>query len=101
MRLLIRLIPIVVFSVGCQCLAQTTSPSSEQLDFGREGLSFQAPVRVNGHVPRTAELLGEAYRRGEPLVWKRVQLVSDLGQVGVPAAAPYLAEAMRDPTPAV
>src|SRR5688500_17397399 len=65
-----------------------TRPADGRLDFGAEGLTFPPIVIVNKHRPRTAELLGEAYRRREPLVWKRVQYVTDLGQVALPAGAP-------------
>jgi HEAT repeat protein len=68
-----------------------------KLDFGVEGLQFPPVVIVNGHAPRTAELLGEAYRRREPLVWKRTQYVADLGQVSLAAGASFVIEAMSDP----
>src|SRR5687768_6478939 len=81
--------------------AAATSAPDGRLDFGVEGLEFPPVIVVNGHTPRTAELLGEAYRRQEPLVWKRVQYVADLGQVALPAASPFLIEAMQDAAPQV
>ena len=86
--------------VGVVVTAQTTSPDG-RLDFGVDGLQFPPVVIVNGHTPRTAELLGEAYRRREPIVWKRVQYVADLGQVRLAAGAPFVIEAMSDPAPQV
>jgi HEAT repeat protein len=56
---------------------------------------------VNGHAPRTAQLLGDAYRRHEPLVWKRVQYIADIGQVAQAAGSPYLVDAMKDDAPPV
>jgi HEAT repeat protein len=82
-------------------VAQTTQPADAPLDFGRENLAIPPAVVTNTHRPRTAELLGEAYQRREPVVWKRVGYISDLGKVALPGAAPYLAEAMKDPSPAV
>jgi len=81
--------------------AQTTKSAADKMDFGAEGLIFPPIQIVNGHIPRTAQLLGQAYLRREPLVWKRVQLISDLGQVALSAGSPYLVEAMRDPAPEV
>src|SRR5436309_12447021 len=82
-------------------VGQTTKTVDDQLDFGTEGLTFPPVVMINGHTPRTAQLLGEAYRQHEPLVWKRVQYVSDLGQVRLPETSPYLTDAMKDASPAV
>jgi HEAT repeat protein len=72
-----------------------------RLDFGVEGLIFPPIVILNGHTPRSAELLGAAYRRQEPLVWKRTQLVADIGEVRQAAGAPYLIDAMKDAAPQV
>src|SRR5437762_2623543 len=90
-----------LFALPVFASAQTTNPSDKQLDFGAEGLVIPPAVIVNGHTPRTAQLLGDAYRRHEPVVWKRVQYVSDLGETAQPAAAPYLIDAMKDDSPAV
>src|SRR5688572_25638469 len=79
----------------------STTPATEKLDFGSEGLTFPPVVYVNSHSDRTAQLLGDAYRRRDPLIWKRAQHVADLGRVALPAAAPYLLDAMKDPSPAV
>src|SRR5258705_283226 len=72
-------------AISCRALfaatAQTTAPGEQQLGFGTEGLVIPPVQFVNGHTPRTAQLLGEAYRRHEPLVWKRVQYVAELGEV--------------------
>jgi len=94
---------VIAASVGAQTTnsAPTTLPANGQLDFGVEGLVFPPPLVANGHTPRTAQLLGEAYRRKEPLVWKRVQYVADLGRVALPAATPYLIDAMKDAAPQV
>ncbi|MDQ3440942.1 MAG: HEAT repeat domain-containing protein, partial [Planctomycetota bacterium] len=81
--------------------AQTTQPTDGKLDFGADGLVFPPAQVVNGHTPRTAQLLGEAYRRNDPLEWRRVQLVADLGQVALPDGAPFVMDAMKDPSPAV
>ena len=81
--------------------AQTTQPADGKLDFGAEGLVFPPARVVNGHAPRTAQLLGEAYRRNEPLEWRRVRLIADLGQVARSEGAPFLMDAMKDPSPAV
>jgi HEAT repeat protein len=80
--------------------AQTTAPLDKKLDYGDEGLIFPPAVSINGHVPRTAQLLGDAYRAKQPLEWRRVQLVADLGRVTLPAAGPYLVDAMTDVAPA-
>jgi HEAT repeat protein len=87
--------------VAASARGQATAPGDGTLDFGSEGLSFPPAVVVNAHTPRTAQLLGEAYRRNDPVVWKRVQYIADLGQVALPAAAPYLLDAMKDPSPLV
>jgi HEAT repeat protein len=94
---------ILVVALGHLVAAQTTQPTlaDGKLDFGVEGLTFPPVVIVNGHTPRTAELLGDAYRRREPLVWKRAQYVADLGQVALSAGAPFVIEAMSDPAPQV
>jgi HEAT repeats len=80
-----------------------TQPASEtgQLDFGLEGLSIPPARIVSGHTARTAELLGEAYRRLDPLVWKRARYVAELGRIGLTAGSPAVAEAMKDPSPQV
>jgi HEAT repeat protein len=102
MRVLAAMIFCLAFVGVTSAQTTTTSlPASGQLDFGVEGLSFPPVVTVNGHTPRTAQLLGEAYRRREPLVWKRVQYVADIGQVALPAGAPYLVDAMKDDAPPV
>src|SRR5688572_23878566 len=98
MRLAVAVITLL--SLTTNVLAQT-APADGMLDFGDDGLSIPPVVIVNGHTARTAELLGEAYRRGEPLVWKRAQYVADLGRVAQPAAAPFLIEAMKDESPQV
>lgn len=90
-----RMTIILVLALRGLMFAQTTAPA--HLDFGSEGLVFPPVTIANGHSQRTAQLLGEAYRRNEPLVWKRVQYVADLGAVVLPAAAPYLIDAMKDP----
>jgi HEAT repeat protein len=94
---------ILVAALAGVVAAQTTQPAlpDGRLDFGVEGLTFPPVVIVNGHTPRTAELLGEAYRRREPLVWKRTQYVADLGHVMLAAGAPFVIEAMADPAPQV
>src|SRR3954469_15790888 len=98
---------VLIANILCLALiaaapAPATSPSSDgQLDYGVEGLAFPPIVIVNGHTPRTAQLLGEAYRRHEPLVWKRVQYIADIGQVAQAAGSPYLIEAMKDDAPQV
>src|SRR3954447_18119905 len=76
---------------------QSTAPGNGPMDYGAVGLSFPPAVVVSGHVPRTAQLLGEAYRRKDPVVANRVRLICELGQTGIAAAAPYIAEAMADP----
>src|SRR5689334_15222765 len=81
--------------------AQATAPADGAMDFGTAGLTFPPAQVVSGHVPRTAELLGEAYRRRDPVVATRVRLVCELGTTGIPAAAPYVGEAMSDPAAAV
>ena len=81
--------------------AQTTQPADGKLDFGAEGLVFPPAQVVNAHTPRTAQLLGEAYRRNEPLEWRRVRLVADLGQVARSEGVPFVMDAMKDPSPAV
>src|SRR3954453_2848271 len=80
---------------------QTTAPTAEKLDFGADGLVIPSIQVINAHSPRTAQLLGEAYRRHEPLVWKRAQCVAELGLVALPAASPYVIEAIKDPAPQV
>jgi HEAT repeat protein len=82
-------------------LAQSSQPLHEPLDFGIEGLVIPPAVTVHAHTPRTPQLLGEAYRRHEALVWKRAQYVAELGAVGLPAGGAYLAEAMKDPAASV
>jgi HEAT repeat protein len=103
MRKALTMVAIVAVAAlaGGAAAGQTTQSGEETLDFGTEGLAFPPVVTVNGHTPRTAQLLGEAYRRREPVVSKRVNYIADLGQVALPAAAPYLAEAMNDPSPQV
>src|SRR3954469_24748059 len=64
----------------------TRAAADAMLDFSADGLAIPPMVVLNGHTPRTAQLLGEAYRRRDPLVWKRVQLVGELGLTGIPAA---------------
>src|SRR4051794_6360122 len=75
--------------------AQTTAPADGALDFGTEGFTFPTVQVSNAVTARTATLLGDAYRRREPLVWRRVQYVAELCQSAQPAAAPYLVEAMK------
>src|SRR3954470_975781 len=81
--------------------AQTTQSTGDKLDFGLEGLVIPPLQILGGHTSRTAQLLGEAYRRQEPVVAKRVQYVAELGQVALPDAAPYLLDAMKDSAPEV
>src|SRR5687768_11348146 len=93
---------LALVGVAAAQTTQATKPvDNDQLDFGAEGLIFPPPLIVNGHKPRTAKLLGEAYRKNEPLVWKRVQHVAELGLVALPETTPYLIDAMKDPSPAV
>src|SRR5829696_8699030 len=105
-RISIRTVAAIVLAMAPCALAQpattaTTRSADALLDFGAEGLVMPPATIVNSQKPRTAQLLGEAYRRKDPLVWKRVQLVSELGLTRLPEAAPYVAEAMTDPEPAV
>lgn len=93
--------PFVILALACVAGAQTTAPLDKKLDFGAEGLFFPPATIVNAHVPRTAQLLGDAYRRNEPLEWRRVQLVGEIGEVALPAGAPYLVHATKDQSPAV
>jgi HEAT repeat protein len=90
-----------ILVLACVATAQTTQLADGKLDFGAEGLVFPPAQVVNGHGPRTAQLLGEAYRRNEPLEWRRVRLIADLGQVARSEGAPFLMDAMKDPSPAV
>jgi HEAT repeat protein len=92
---------LFIFAFTSVASAQTTQPGDGKLDFGDEGLVFPQPTIVNAHVPRTAQLLGEAYRKKDPLEARRVQLIADLGRTAQPAAAPYVIEAMKDDSPAV
>ena len=96
---------LVILLMSASAAAQTTAPTTaavdEMLDFGVEGLVFPPVLITNGHAPRTAQLLGEAYRRRDPVVWKRVQIIADLGRVALPEATPYLSEALKDPAPGV
>ncbi len=92
---------IVSLSLFHPATAQSTQAVEPQLDFGVEGLIFPPPQSVNAHTPRTAQLLGEAYRRHEPLNWKRAQYVAALGRIGLADSAAYLADAMKDPAPLV
>jgi len=89
-----------VLAQTTQATTPATSPDGK-LDYGVEGLTFPPVVVINGHSARTAELLGDAYRRREPLVWKRTQYVADLGAVALPAGAPFVIDAMSDPAPHV
>jgi HEAT repeat protein len=86
----------VVVTAVATAAAQTTAPADAELDFGAEGWVIPPATAVNAHAERTATLLGEAYRRRDPIEWKRVQYVADLGAVALPAAAPYLVDAMTD-----
>ena len=81
--------------------AQSTRSNDGKLDFGTAGLVFEPATVTPGHTDRTAQLLGEAYRRSEPLEWRRVRLIADLGQVSLPSAAPFVMDAMKDASPAV
>src|SRR5580765_4644141 len=82
--------------------AQSTSARSDHpMDFGTEGLNFPPIVFTNPLTPRTAELIGAAYRHQDPTVWKRVQYVADLGQTERAEAAPFLVDAMKDSAPEV
>ena len=92
---------IVASAFALTTTPATTGPADGKLDFGEEGLAFPPAVPVNAHTSRTAQLLGDAYRKKDPLEWKRVQFVADLGQVALSASAPYLIDAMRDESPAV
>src|SRR2546423_3101987 len=99
-----RLIIAVVaqLALGGLAFGQTTAssiPVDERLDFGAEGLVIPPATIVNTHTPRTAQLLGEAYRRNDPLVWKRVQYVAEMGEAGLGGAAPFVSQAMNDPAP--
>src|SRR5947208_979036 len=100
-----RLIIAVVarLALGGFAFGQTTASSTpvERLDFGAEGLVIPPATIVNTHTPRTAQLLGEAYRRNDPLVWKRVQYIAEMGEAGLGAAAPFVSQAMKDPAPQV
>ena len=89
-----------VVTVGRFAIAQPPTPSQPLLDWGSEGLEFPPIVMINGHTPRTAQLLGAAYSN-EKLVWKRAQYTAELGLAAQQAGAVYLAEAMTDPSPLV
>jgi HEAT repeat protein len=93
---MLRLITILAMLLTIPLSAQTTHSADDKLDFGEEGMTFPPTVIVNGHTDRTAQLLGEAYRRKEPLVWKRAQLIAELGRVALPAGAPCVKEAMKE-----
>jgi HEAT repeat protein len=92
---------LICFVAIAPASAQTTQSTRDQLDFGADGLNIPPIVVVNGHTPRTAQLLGDAYRKHDPLLWKRVQLVGELGQTGLLDAEPFLMGAMKDAAPEV
>jgi len=87
---------LLVAAADAQTVPATQASADGRLEYGVEGLAFPPVVILNGHTPRTAQLLGEAYRKHEPLVWKRVQYIADIGQAQQPAGSPYLIEAMTD-----
>src|SRR2546423_3406180 len=99
-----RLIIAVVaqLALGGLAFGQTTAssiPVDERLDFGAEGLVIPPATIVNTHTPRTAQLLGEAYRRNDPLVWKRVQYIAEMGEAGVGGGAPVVGPGGKEPAP--
>src|SRR3954469_19386782 len=63
-----RLMMSIAIRIAFCCLvlstavAQTTAPSDQPLGFGTQGLVIPPVQLINGHTPRTAQLLGEAYR---------------------------------------
>jgi hypothetical protein len=71
------------------------------MDFGMEGLGIVPVKIVNGHTPRTAQLLGEAYRRHDPSAAQRAQYVAELGLVALPEGAAYVIDGMKDGSPLV
>ncbi len=89
---------LAAFPLAGLALAQSTQPAPQTLDFGTGGLIFPPVVVVNAHVPRTAELLGVASQRQDAPTWVRSQYVAELGETGLPAAARYLIDAMKDPS---
>src|SRR5689334_23195431 len=78
-----------------------SAPADDRMDFGTEGLVFPPLVFTNPVTARTAGLIGDAYRHQDPLVWKRVQYVAELGQTARTDAAPFLIDAMKDAAPEV
>ena len=54
-----RLCNVLITSLALIATAagQTTRSADDRLDFGTEGLVFPPIVLVNGHTPRTAQLL--------------------------------------------
>ena len=100
---MMRMTWLAILLATTMARAQATRPGMPdgKLDFGTEGLEFQPATIVHGHTDRTAQLLGEAYRRNDPLEWRRVRLVADLGQVGLAGAAPFVVDAMKDQSSAV
>lgn len=75
--------------------------ADDRMDFGTEGLVFPPLVFTNPVTARTARLIGDAYQRQNPLVWKRVQYVAELGRTSRTEAAPFLIDAMKDLAPEV
>src|SRR5437764_770813 len=92
---------LLLLMAGFAGAEPTSAPSDDRMDFGTELLVFPPIVFTNPLTARTAELIGQAYRHQDPIVWKRVQYVADLGQTARPEAAPFLVDAMKDPAPAV
>src|SRR5437868_4749230 len=91
----------VLLTSGFVGAESTSAPADDRMDFGTEGLVFPPVVFTNPLTARTAQLIGEAYRHQDPIVWKRVQYVAELGQAARPEAAPFLIDAMKDAAPAV
>src|SRR5438034_2089780 len=62
---------LLLLTCGFTGAQPASAPANDQMDFGTEGLVFPPIVFINPLTARTAQLIGEAYRHHDPIVWKR------------------------------
>ena len=91
----------VAAALGNACASAGLLPGGDgKLDFGTDGLNIPALEYRNATSPRTVTLLAEQLKR-EKTVFRRVQLVRDLGECRLAGTIEPLVAAMADPSPEV